>query len=110
VLKLFEYSCLLGLSVCCVNGTQPRVLESKSDSLRWPYAVHSVRVSLRVRLVRTRDKVRWWFPGGPCVTLSPPISPFPIDYLRGSRCVTPDFLLAPAFWLELVSVPTSRLT
>ena len=24
--------------------------------------------------------------------------------------VTPDFLLVPDFWLELVSVPTSRLT
>ena len=48
-----------------------------------PYAVHSVRVSLRVRLARTRDKVRRWFPGGPIVTLSPPISPFPIDFFKG---------------------------
>ena len=30
-------------------------------------------------LARTRDKVRWRFPGGPCVTIDPLISPFPID-------------------------------
>jgi hypothetical protein len=33
VLYLFECSCVLDLLVECVNGTQPRVLESKSDSL-----------------------------------------------------------------------------
>jgi len=33
VLDLFECSCVLDLLVECVNGTQPRVLESKSDSL-----------------------------------------------------------------------------
>jgi hypothetical protein len=44
--------------------------------------VHSVRVSLRVHLARTRDKVHQWFPGpgvpDSIVTLSPLISTFPI--------------------------------
>jgi hypothetical protein len=108
--KMFECSCMLDLLVGCVNGTQPRVLGSKSDSLRWnPKQLSQFGSLCESDQFRTRVKVRRGFPGDPIVTSSPLISFSLINCLRGSRCVTPDFLLVPVFWLESVSVPTSRL-
>jgi hypothetical protein len=62
------------------------------------------------RLDRTQDKVHQGFSVDSIVNLSPLILSFLIDYLRVSRCVTPDFLLTLDFWPELVSVPVSRRT
>ena len=96
VLTLFEYSSVLELLVGCVNGGQPLVLGSKSDSLMWnPKQLTQFGSPGSPNSSETRDKVLRGFPGGPIVTLSPLISLSLIDLFKGLPMCYPRLPVGP---------------